>query len=307
MMAAIELINLHKQYGETRAVDGLSLEVDFGEIVGLIGPDGAGKTSTLRMVVSLLRPNAGDILFMGKDALREVAWVRAHVGYMPQRFSLYQDLTVEQNMRFFGDLFNMPPAAQKIQMEKLYAFSRLGPFKQRLAGQLSGGMKQKLALSCMLMHQPRVIVLDEPTFGVDPVSRHEFWEILHELRGQDVAVLVSTAYMDEAMQCDRVGLMYESRLLALDTPQGLLNGFPGYIMRLEAEKPEKVYTWLRTRLPRGRVQLFGDGIHIAIRNGEERKKAEDVIKEIPHKTSPAKKTEPQLEDLFLHLLEEQHV
>lgn len=306
MMAAIELKNLHKQYGETRAVDGLSLEVDFGEIVGLIGPDGAGKTSTLRMVVTLLRPNAGDIVFMGKDALREVAWVRAHIGYMPQRFSLYQDLTVEQNMRFFGDLFNVPPAAQKIQMEKLYAFSRLGPFKQRLAGQLSGGMKQKLALSCMLMHQPRVIVLDEPTFGVDPVSRHEFWEILHELRARDVAVLVSTAYMDEAMQCDRVGLMYESRLLALDTPRALLNGFPGYIMRLEAEKPEKVYTWLRPRLPRGRVQLFGDGIHIAIRNGEERKKAEDVIKEIPHKTSPAQKTEPQLEDLFLHLLEEQH-
>ncbi len=305
-MAAIEVENLRKHYGELLAVDHISFEVQPGEIVGLIGPDGAGKTSTMRMIVTLLSPDGGRIFFQGEDALRSRSRVRAHIGYMPQRFSLYQDLTVEQNMRFFGDLFNIPPGEQRKQMEKLYAFSRLGPFKQRLAAQLSGGMKQKLALSCMLMHHPRVIVLDEPTFGVDPVSRHEFWEILHELRNEDVAILVSTAYMDEAMQCDKVGLMYEGRLLAMNTPQKLLSTFPGTLTRLPAGQPDKDYAWLCGELGEDRVQLFGDGLHIRLDDRFGRRELSDVLARMPGDNGPLQDIKPGLEDLFLYLLEAQH-
>ncbi len=305
-MAAIEVEMLRKQYGNLLAVDNISFEVSPGEIVGLIGPDGAGKTSTMRMIVTLLPPSGGQIHFQGKDALRDMSLVRANIGYMPQRFSLYQDLTVEQNLRFFGDLFDIPPGEQKKQMEKLYAFSRLGPFKQRLAAQLSGGMKQKLALSCMLMHHPRVIVLDEPTFGVDPVSRQEFWEILHELRKEGVAILVSTAYMDEAMQCDRVGLMYKGRMLAMDTPQKLLSTFPGELVRLPVRQPEKEYAWLCEKLGDDRVQLFGDGLHIKLDEALGRQALADVLADRPGTTGALQQIKPGLEDLFLYLLEEQH-
>ncbi len=305
-MSAIEVEGLCKRYGDLLAVDNISFEVRPGEIVGLIGPDGAGKTSTMRMIVTLLTPTGGRIRFQGRDALSDKGRVRAHIGYMPQRFSLYQDLTVEQNMRFFGDLFNIPPGEQQKQMEKLYTFSRLGPFKQRLAAQLSGGMKQKLALSCMLMHHPRVIVLDEPTFGVDPVSRHEFWEILHELRNEDVAILVSTAYMDEAMQCDKVGLMHEGRLLAMDRPRKLLSTYPGTLVRLPVRQPDKDYAWLTEELGENRVQLFGDGLHIRLDDRFGHRELTGVLARMPGDNGPPRDIKPGLEDLFLYLLEAQH-
>ncbi|MEZ4763313.1 MAG: ABC transporter ATP-binding protein [Calditrichia bacterium] len=207
-MSAIEITNFSKSFGETRAVKNVSLSVKPGELFGLIGPDGAGKTTLMRAICTLLLPDDGQIQVRGMNTREAIADIRAILGYMPQRFSLYQDLSVEQNLRFFADLFNVPAEERAARMKRLYQFSRLGNFNKRLAGQLSGGMKQKLALSCALIHTPEILVLDEPTFGVDPVSRKEFWEILHEIRKEGTTILVSTAYMDEADQCERVALMF---------------------------------------------------------------------------------------------------
>jgi len=217
----IEIRGLHKSYRKTEAVRDVTFSVPEATIFGLIGPDGGGKTTIMRTLVSLLSFDSGEVLFQGKPVQENVSFVRSHVGYMPQRFSLYQDLTVAENIHFFAELFDVPREEMNSRIEELYEFSTLGPFKERRAGALSGGMKQKLALSCMLVHQPSVIVLDEPTFGVDPVSRNDFWEILKTLAGRGTTILVSTAYMDEALLCDRVALVYRGRLLATDEPTAL--------------------------------------------------------------------------------------
>ena len=218
MTPLVQVTDVRKSYGATRAVDGLSFAVQQGELFGLIGPDGAGKTTLLRMLVTLLRPDSGAITVQGFDVARDLGHIRNITGYMPQRFSLYPDLSVDQNLRFFADLFEVP--VQEIQERKtrLYRFSRLEAFSSRLAGKLSGGMKQKLALSCTLIHDPVLLVLDEPTTGVDPVSRTEFWTILRELRDQGVTIVVSTPYMDEALLCDTVIILHEERRWPRDRP-----------------------------------------------------------------------------------------
>lgn len=205
----IEVRDLHKRYGATEAVRGLSLSVPGGTICGLIGPDGAGKTTTMRILCGLLRPDGGEASILGHDCARETRAIKDHLGYMPQRFSLYPDLTVAENLRFFADLFAVPRAERAAREVELMEFSRLAPFVGRRAGRLSGGMKQKLALCCTLIHTPQVLILDEPTTGVDPVSRREFWRILRDLAGRGLALLVSTPYMDEAGMCDAVVLMHK--------------------------------------------------------------------------------------------------
>jgi len=302
-MTALEVRRLRKHFGATRAVRDVSFDVHYGEIVGLIGPDGAGKSTTMRMVVTLLTPDEGHIRFMDREAQSDTAFVRSHIGYMPQRFSLYQDLTVEQNMLFFADLFDVPVAERVARMERLYAFSRLGPFRDRLAGMLSGGMKQKLALSCMLIHQPRVIVLDEPTFGVDPVSRHEFWEILHTLRQEGVAILVSTAYMDEAVLCDRVALMHEGAFLAFDRPESIVRTLPRVIYRLETATPARTFQYIRENSDL-EIQLFGDGLHIYV-PGDQKDTLSTILKKLNIDMNNIQPAEPQLEDLFLYLMQEE--
>ena len=299
----IVIRNLKKTYGKVRAVDGVSLEVAPGEIFGLIGPDGAGKTTIIRILVSLLLPNSGDVFFQGKNVLKEAAFVRSHIGYMPQRFSLYRDLSVEQNLRFFGDLFHMPRAEQSKQMERLYNFSRLGPFKDRLAGALSGGMKQKLALSCMLMHEPEVIVLDEPTFGVDPVSRHEFWDILKTLAQRGITILISTAYMDEANQCDRVALMHAGHILAMDKPDILVQQFQYPIFRLETNQPYSLYTQLKTTEFADCIQLFGDGIHLSDNERIGQKTIARKLNELKIEYDTIQPIQADLEDLFLERMQ----
>ena len=225
--AAIALRDLTRRFGAFTAVDRVTLDVAPGELFGLVGPDGAGKTTTLRMLAGVLRPSAGDALVGGVSVARNREGVKHHIGYMSQRFGLYTDLTVRENIDFSADLYEVPPGERAARLERLYHFSSLGPFEDRLAGQLSGGMKQKLGLCCALVHQPQILLLDEPTFGVDPISRRDLWLILHEMVAQGVTVLVSTAYMDEAERCDHVALLDKGRLLALDTPQALKAGVPG--------------------------------------------------------------------------------
>jgi ABC-2 type transport system ATP-binding protein len=304
-MNPIIINNLKKSYGTTQAVNDVSFEVQSGEIFGLIGPDGAGKTTILRTLVSLLDPDEGEIIFMGKNVRGNTKFVRSNIGYMPQRFSLYRDLTVEENLRFFGDLFKVSVDVQDELMKKLYAFSKLESFKNRRAEALSGGMKQKLALSCMLMHQPKIIVLDEPTFGVDPVSRSEFWDILKSLSGEGTSVLVSTAYMDEAGLCDKVALMFEGNFLALDEPDRLLKSYDIPLYLIETDQVHTAYNKLHELEEFCDCNLFGNGLHVTDKDNY----GEDGIQEILDKRQVEYKSvkliEPDLEDIFLKLIKEE--
>jgi len=291
--------NLGKTYGSTKAVKNVSFEVKKGEIFGLIGPDGAGKTTILRSVVSLIHPDSGHVYFNGKEVKTNTSYVRSHIGYMPQRFSLYPDLTVEQNLRFFGDLFRVPFEDQKKRVKELYQFSKLGSFKDRRAGNLSGGMKQKLALSCMLIHEPEVIVLDEPTFGVDPVSRAEFWEILHVLAKRQIALLITTAYMDEASQCDRIGLILDGEILAMDYPANLVSGFKLPVYLIQSGNLHRVYDKFHKTEYSKDVQLFGNGIHFLDRQDLGK---DGIIKFLSDKDvvyDSIKLIKPDLENVFL--------
>jgi len=302
----IVLDQVHKSYGTVKAVNNVSFEIKESEIFGLIGPDGAGKTSLMRMIVSLLMTDSGTITFMDKNVAENNAFVRSHIGYMPQRFSLYQDLSVEENLLFFGDLFNVDKEDQLKRLERLYEFSKLGPFKKRYAGDLSGGMKQKLALSCMLMHEPRVMVLDEPTFGVDPVSRIEFWEILDELRKEGITLLVSTPYMDEAERCDRIGLINNGQILSLDTPLKIVNDFNLPIYKATTETPHILYNQLLKMLNEQDIQLYANGVHIIDR---ESKGIETILeKMITNKglIEKPQRIKANLENVFLDLMQSQH-
>ena len=302
-MNPIIIENLRKSYGTTTAVNGVSFEVNPGEIFGLIGPDGAGKTTIIRTVVSLLEPDEGSVMFKGKTVGEYTSFVRSNIGYMPQRFSLYRDLTVDENLRFFGDLFKVPRSEQKSLMDKLYRFSKLEPFKSRRADALSGGMKQKLALSCMLMHQPEVIVLDEPTFGVDPVSRNEFWEILKTLADEGTTILVSTAYMDEAGKCDRVALMFKGDILALDEPAKLRQSYTDPLYLIETDDAHSVYKKIEQSADCDHCTLFGNGIHITDTAAIGEDKIRENLEKLQIEYKSFRKIEPELEDLFLKLIQ----
>lgn len=261
--AAIVVENFQKRFGEVEAVKGIDLTVGRGELFGLIGPDGAGKTTLMRAVCTLLNPDSGRILVSGMDTTTHTAAIRAILGYMPQRFSLYQDLSVEQNLRFFAELFQVPAGERQERLQQLYRFSRLQPFKKRLAGALSGGMKQKLALSCALIHTPEILVLDEPTFGVDPISRKEFWELLGEIQRQGTTILVSTAYMDEADLCQRVALCFGGRIVATGTPDHLRRGYRYPLYHIEAAEPRRLRDYFRAQPQVRSTQLFGDALHVS--------------------------------------------
>lgn len=217
-MDAIRLQNLTRSFGNVTAVDRLTFSVGEGELFGLVGPDGAGKTTTMRLLTAILDPTGGDAWVAGYHSVREAAAIKESIGYMSQRFGLYSDLTVLQNMNFYADIYGVARRGRADQIDRLLAFSNLVPFKQRLAGNLSGGMKQKLGLACALIHTPQVLFLDEPTNGVDPVSRRDFWRILYQLIRDGVTIFLSTAYLDEAERCSRLALIHRGRLLAMGTP-----------------------------------------------------------------------------------------
>lgn len=298
-MKSIVVEQVNKNYGALQAVKNVSLAVNEGEIFGLIGPDGAGKTTLIRMIVSLLTPDSGQIFFMNKYVSENNSFVRSNIGYMPQRFSLYQDLSVEENLCFFGDLFNVPDEIQRERLKRLYRFSKLEPFKKRFAGDLSGGMKQKLALSCMLMHEPKVMVLDEPTFGVDPVSRLEFWEILDELREEGITLFVSTPYMDEAERCNHIGLINNGEILTMDTPRNIVNNFKHGLYRVKTDTPHIVYNQLIRILKEQDVQLYADGVHIIDRHSSGADSFAKIVNIKPQKIKA------NLENVFLDLMQRQ--
>ncbi len=259
---SIQAQNLSKAYGPVQAVKNVSFDVRQGEIFGLIGPDGAGKTTLFRILTSLLLPDAGQAGVDGLDVVQDYKLLRRRIGYMPGRFSLYQDLTVQENLQFFANVFGTT-------IEKNYALIRdiyvqLEPFKHRRAGALSGGMKQKLALCCALIHKPRVLFLDEPGTGVDPVSRKEFWEMLRRLRDSDITILVSTAYMDEAELCDRVALLQKGEILAIDTPQGITANYQRPLFAARSDDMYRLITDLRVLEPGADCYAFGEYAHLAL-------------------------------------------
>ena len=299
--SAISIESLRKSYGDTLAVDGLDLTVESGQIVGLIGPDGAGKTTTMRILCGLLHPDAGRALVLGYDSTTEATRLKPHLGYMPQRFSLYPDLTVAENLRFFADLFGVTGKDRVRRENELLEFSRLGEFRGRRAGQLSGGMKQKLALSCTLIHTPQVLILDEPTTGVDPVSRREFWKILGDLAKDGLALLVSTPYMDEAELCARVVLMHEGRTLVEGRVDELPSHFPADLYSVEGPDLKEA----RQRLldvDGDAVHRFGDRLHVSVEGPVAGSQTiESIRTNLNGLSVEVSKIEPTTEDLFVEL------
>jgi ABC-2 type transport system ATP-binding protein len=255
---------LSKHFGAVRAVEGLSFEVYAGEIFGLVGPDGAGKTTAMRMLAGVLPADSGSARVAGCDVVRDPESAKFQLSYMSQRFGLYEDLTVEENLRFYADLFGVGRQERERRAQELLAAAGLGDFRPRLAGNLSGGMKQKLGLVCALIHTPKVILLDEPTNGVDPVSRRDFWRILYSLLGQGVAILFSTSYLDEAERCHRVGLLHQGRLLFCARPEELKRQFPGEILAVYAAEPARVRAVLAGAAGVRSALLVGDRVHLFV-------------------------------------------
>jgi len=300
-MPAIEIKNFSKSYGDVQAVKSVDLTIDKGELFGLIGPDGAGKTTLMRSICTLLVPDGGSIHVNGLDVRDHVSKIRSILGYMPQRFSLYQDLSVEQNLQFFADIFSVPVEERENRLKELYHFSQLEPFKKRAAGALSGGMKQKLALSCALIHTPDILVLDEPTFGVDPVSRQEFWEILHTIQKQGKTIFVSTAYMDEADQCDRVALMSSGKIVNCDTPDKLKESFRFPVYKLVADNLRQISEFFKAQPNVLNTQLFGDSIHVNFKQSPTEDEWESWKKETNQIFTKWQKITPSIEDIFLNV------
>lgn len=300
-MFPIETKHLVKHYGSVCAVNDVSFSISSGEIFGLIGPDGAGKTTLMRILVSLINSDSGDALFFGKSIADNMQFVRGNIGYMPQRFSLYQDLTVEENMAFYAKIFQVSPLEFKKRKEELYHFSKLEKFKSRRAGALSGGMKQKLALSCMLIHEPEVMILDEPTTGVDPIARHEFWEMLKALSHKGKTLLISTPYMEEAQQCTRVGLMYQGKVMAMNTPALLETEFACPLFLVKTEDAYQTYKAFQKTEFKDSVYLFGDGIHIRDPNHLSKSDFEKRLRFHEISYLGIEEIKSGLEDIFLNL------
>ncbi len=301
-MNVVKAQDLTVRYGETSALQQVNLETPEAMVYGIIGPDGAGKTTLMRSLCTLLPYSEGSVQVLGYDALKESAQIRARIGYMPQRFSLYQDLSVEQNLRFFARLFRVKKSEMLSRREELYEFSRLKPFAKRLAGNLSGGMKQKLALSCALIHTPKLIILDEPTFGVDPVSRVEFWQILHELKGDGVSIVVSTPYMDEAVQCDQITLLHKGEVIGQGTPQEIIAAWQGKLYKLKGDNLQELYKYLQTKVAKADLQLFGSEIHLYSKD----KLPDELIDTWKHEypgLTGFEEIQPGMEDVFLRMMQ----
>ena len=262
--AAVSLNALTRRFGDLVAVDGLTFDVRPGELFGIVGPDGAGKTTTLRMLAGVLPPSSGDATIAGVSVARDPEAVKPRLAYMSQRFGLYEDLTVRENIEFYADLYRVPAAVRPARLERLYRFSNLGEFESRLAGTLSGGMKQKLSLCCALIHQPELLLLDEPTFGVDPISRRDLWLILHEMVAEGVTAIVTTSYLDEAERCDRVALLDHGRVIALDRPTRLQASLPGRLFAVRAAEPRRARDVLAV-LPGVRIAaLSGESVRVLV-------------------------------------------
>jgi ABC-2 type transport system ATP-binding protein len=255
---------LGRRFGATEAVRDLEFEVGWGELFGIVGPDGAGKTTLLRILAGVLRPTAGDAVVDGVSVAQEPERIKPGLAYMSQRFGLYTDLTVAENIAFYADLYRVPAAARAGRLEQLYGFSGLGAFRDRLAGALSGGMKQKLGLCCALIHRPALLLLDEPTFGVDPISRRDLWLIVHEMVAAGTSVVVSTAYLDEAERCDRVLLLHQGQRLGLDAPEVFQRSLEGRVFAVDAPEPALVLRALEGAPRVHSAARFGRAVHVIL-------------------------------------------
>lgn len=298
-MSAITLSNVEKRYGSTKALDRISLEVNDGEMFGLIGPDGAGKTTAIRLMCGLLHADAGEVRVLGADPVRDHRRVTDGVGYLSQRFSLYGDLTIDENVAFFAEIHGVEHYAAR--RDQLLDMTQLTPFRKRLADRLSGGMKQKLALACTLIHQPDLILLDEPTTGVDPVSRREFWKLLSEFLSRGVTILMSTPYLDEAERCTRVALLHEGRLLAVDEPARLRNLMPGRMVEMMAGSTPGLLDIVRGLAGVDDAQVFGERVHIRLRDTEEEAVTRFIasLRGTPLERAVVRPVLPSLEDVFI--------
>lgn len=304
-MNAVELKNIVKKYSTKKsfvtAVDNVSFEVEEGELFGLIGPDGAGKTSIFRILTTLLLADKGSANVLGYDVVKNFKEIRDVIGYMPGRFSLYQDLTVEENLEFFATIFNTTIQENYDLVADIY--KQIEPFKTRRAGKLSGGMKQKLALSCALIHKPKILFLDEPTTGVDPVSRKEFWEMLKKLKSQGITILVSTPYMDEAKLCDRIALMQSGKILEINTPQNIVNKFGKNLYAVHSENMFKLLNDLRSFPQTESCFAFGENHHLTLNEDHfDTTQLEDYLRTNGHNNLIIEKIEPEIEDCFMQLM-----
>ena len=297
-MNAISFVNVVKRYGTTEALAGLSLDVRQGEMFGLIGPDGAGKTTAIRLMCGLLHADAGELRVLGLDPVKEHRPITEQVGYLSQRFSLYGDLTIDENIAFFAEVHGVRDYQRR--RDQLLSMTQLTPFRQRLADRLSGGMKQKLALACTLVHEPTLILLDEPTTGVDPISRREFWKLLSEFLADGITILMSTPYLDEAERCSRVALVHQGRVLALDEPANLRTLISGRM--LEVIAPGRAAADILRGLP-GVVdaQVFGERVHVTLGPGGDDAEADfrKALAATPLASVPVRSVPPSLEDVFI--------
>lgn len=305
LKSSVVLNGLTKKYdkGQVIAVDDVSLSVDKGELFGLIGPDGAGKSSIFRILTTLLLPDGGTATVEGYDVVKDYKTIRGHIGYMPGRFSLYQDLTVEENLSFFATVFGTSIQENYELIKDIYV--QIEPFKKRRAGKLSGGMKQKLALSCALIHKPSILFLDEPTTGVDAVSRKEFWEMLKRLKQQGITIIVSTPYMDEATLCDRIALIDSGKILSVDTPEGIVNSFRGKLYAVKSDNMHQLIIDLRAFEDTRTCFAFGTHHHISFKDSERdyTREVSDYLHVKGHKNVEIQPVQPSIEDCFIDMTE----
>lgn len=297
----IQLENIVKHYDKITALSDVSIEIASSSLIGFIGPDGAGKSTLMKIILTLENPDAGTGTVLGFSIEKEKRQIRHNIGYMPEIFSLYTDLSVEENLKFFFQIYKIDKDQFNQKMQELYAFNRLENFKSTLAGNLSGGMKQKLALSCALMHDPKILVLDEPTTGVDPVSRAEFWKMLNQLKSQAKTILISTPYLDEAMQCDYIYLFHRGKILLQGLPGEIISTYPTPFYQINTKNPTGTLKILQKEFLDANFYLIGDTIHCAVK--KQRQQNLEKIKSIAGEDTSIEPIEPTLEDIFLDLIE----
>ena len=299
--AAIRVERLSRRFGDITAVDGLSFKVAEGQLFGLVGPDGAGKTTTLRMLAGVMPPSSGDAVLAGVSVAEDPEGVKHDIAYMSQRFGLYADLTVMENLLFYADLYQVPKQERGPRLDRLFRFSNLEPFRDRLAGALSGGMKQKLGLSCALIHQPKILLLDEPTFGVDPISRRDLWLIVHEMVSRGVTAVVSTAYMDEAERFDRLALLHHGRVVALGTPDDLVAEMDGDVLALEVDRSRDAKRLLSVHPAVSVVAVFGDALHVTVSSADrDERTVVQALETAGFHVGSLRRISPGMEDVFIH-------
>lgn len=300
---AIRVAGLTKRFGAVTAIDDVSFTVSQGELFGLIGPDGAGKTTMLRILAGVMAADAGLVRVEDVDVVAHPEEVRERISYMPQRFGLYEDLSVDENIRFFAEVFAVPRRLREERAARLLAASGMLRFRRHLAGYLSGGMKQKLGLTCSLVHAPRIVLLDEPTTGVDPVSRREFWQILYGLRAEGVCIVISTAYLDEADRCDRLALMHDGAVLYCESPQALRARMPGAMVEINTPDARSARDSLASVPGVRGVLMVGDGVHVHVDDARRRiPELESALAQKGVEHSPAREVLASIEDLFVALL-----